>query len=149
MVEVKPPAPAATRAVLVHGLEDARLTLSVAADLGLSVTLLSSPSAAAHGGAGWFLEVCALAGGGAPGVGVRAVVDCDDRAGDVQGALAAGAKSVLFTGRAEVATRLADIAAGLGAEILVDRPPALDLRGRRDPRPLCRAWLVGMSMPDI
>jgi len=149
MDEMKSPPSAATRAVLVHGVEDARLALSVAGELGLSVTLLSSPSAASHGGAGWFLELCALAATAAPAITVSVVVDCDDRAGDAQGALAAGAKRILFTGRAEVAARLADIAAGLGAEVLVERPAALDLRGRRDPRPLCHAWLVGMSMPDI
>lgn len=147
MIDMKPPVVA--RAVFVHGLEDARLALSVAGELGLPVTLLSSPSAAAHGGTGWFLELNAPAAIGAPGVEVSVVVDCDDRAGDAQGALAAGAKRVLFTGAAETAERLADIATGLAAEVMTERPPALDLRGRRDPRPLCRAWLLGMSLPDI
>lgn len=147
MVEEKSPSP--TRAVLVHGVEDARLALSVAEELGLSATLISSPSAASHGGAGWFLEMCGSAAAAAPNVSVTAIVDCDDRAGDAQGALAVGAKHILFTGRAEAAARLADIAAASGAAVGTERPPALDLRGRRDPRPLCRAWLVGMSMPDI
>jgi len=149
MVELPLPPPVATRAVFVHGVEDARLALSIARELDLPVTLLSSPSAASHGGAGWFLELNALAAIGAPDVAVSVVVDCDNRAGDAQGALAAGAKRVLFTGAAGTAARLADIAAGLGADVITERPPALDLRGRRDPRPLCRAWLLGMSMPDI
>ncbi|HTZ36231.1 MAG TPA: hypothetical protein VMB84_09430 [Stellaceae bacterium] len=64
----------------------------------------------------------------APAARFAAVLDCDDDAGAAQGALRAGLAAVVFTGRADVAARLAAIAAARGARLLTKRPEAaLDL----------------------
>ena len=57
-----------------------------------------------------------------------ALLDCGDDAGAAQAALRTGTEGIIFTGRADVAERLADIAARAGARLLTVRPdPALDL----------------------
>lgn len=141
-------APGAGRAVLVHGIREARAALDAAATLGVPVTLLSAPAAAAHGGAGWFMAVIGRARAEWPAVAATAVLDCDDRAGDAQGALADAVPAIVFTGRPDVAERLRAIAAERGATVLVARPDALDLRDARDPVAACRLWLGGGAGPD-
>lgn len=137
------PEPRLAPAVLVHGLGDARTAVGSAFALGVPVTLLSAPAASAHAGALWFLEVASLATADFPGALATAVLDCADRAGDALGAITAGITHLVFTGRADVAARLDDIACGNGAVVLTRRPPALDLRGARDAAATCRAWLTG------
>lgn len=135
-----PPAlPGAARPVRVHGLGEARAALTSAAVLGVPVMLVG-PSG---GGALWFARMVEAAHAAVPGVEAAAVLDCADRAGDAQGALAAGVRHVLFTGPPEVAARLADIAARSDAVVLPSLAPALDLRGERDAQRACRAWLAG------
>jgi len=57
-----------------------------------------------------------------------ALLDCGDDAGAAQAAIRAGIEGVIFTGRADVAERLADIAGQRGARLMTDRPGAtLDL----------------------
>lgn len=129
-------------AVLVHGLDDALAAVAAAAETGRAVALLSAPAASAHAGALWLLELRRQALDAHPSAGAIAVLDCDDRAGDAQGAIAAGVTHLVFSGRADVAARLADIAAARGAELLTARPAALDLRGRRDAAGACRSWLL-------
>jgi hypothetical protein len=58
----------------------------------------------------------------------QALLDCGDDAGAAQAAIRAGIEGVIFTGRADVAERLADIAVGRGIRLLTERPAtALDL----------------------
>lgn len=134
-----------TPPIRVHSLAEARVACAAAAELGVPLRLVSAPAGAAHGGALWFREVVARASAEFPTVAMTAVLDCADRAGDAQGALAAGLRIVLFTGRADVAARLADIAAQNGATVLTGLPPSLDLRGVRNPAAACRAWLGGLA----
>lgn len=57
-----------------------------------------------------------------------ALLDCGDDAGAAQGAIRAGVEGILFTGRVDVAARLADIAGTQGVRLVTERPrPALDL----------------------
>ena len=64
----------------------------------------------------------------APTAGFSAILDCGDDAGAAQAALRAGIATVVFTGRTDVAERLAAIAAATGARVLSTRPAAdLDL----------------------
>jgi len=139
MIAVSPPLPGAPKPVRVHGVEDARAALAAAAALGVPVVLVGPPG----GGALWFLRMVEAARAAVPGAASFAVHDCGDRAGDAQGALAAGARHVLFTGPADAAARLAAVAAGTGAGLLTALPPPLDPRGARDPVAACRAWLAG------
>ena len=135
------------RPIRIHGLAEARAACAAAAELGVPLVLVSAPAGAAHAGAQWFRNVVVRAMADFPSVAVTAVLDCADRAGDAQGALAAGADTVLFTGPAAVAERLADIAAQRGAAVLTELPGALDLRGARNPVAACRDWLSGSDIP--
>ena len=57
-----------------------------------------------------------------------AILDCGDSAGAAQAAFRAGVEAVIFTGRADVAERLAAIAQQAGVSLLTTRPqPLLDL----------------------
>ncbi|WP_207459386.1 hypothetical protein [Azospirillum sp. SYSU D00513] len=131
----------APRPIRIHGLADALAALSTASELHRPLTLVSAPGAAAHAGALWFREVVAKARAAFPDVVVTAVLDCADRAGDVQGALASGVTHILFTGHPDAARALAEVAAARGAVLLQALPGALDLRTVRDPAAACRAWL--------
>ena len=63
-----------------------------------------------------------------PAARYSAILDCCDDAGAVQAALRAGVEAVIFTGRADVAERLAAIAEAQGSRLLTTRPqPLLDL----------------------
>ena len=137
--------PAKTRPIRIHSLAEARAACAAAAELGVPLLLVSAPGAAAYAGAGWFRAVIARAAALHPSVEMAAVLNCADRPGDALGALSAGIAALLFTGRADVAARLADIAARSGARLLTDLPEPLDLRGVRDPQRACREWLGGQG----
>lgn len=122
----------------VHGLAEACAALEAAAGLGVPVTLVGPPG----GGALWLLRMVEAARAAVPAAVCTVVHDCGDRAGEAQGALAAGARHVLFTGPPEVAARLAAVSEACGAVLLTALPPALDPRGARDPAAACRAWLA-------
>lgn len=93
-----------------------------------AVVLLSAADAGIHAGAGWFKAVIDAARAAAPTAGFSAILDCGDDAGAAQAALRAGIATVVFTGRTDVAERLAAIAAATGARVLSTRPAAdLDL----------------------
>ena len=127
----------------MHGLADAEAALAAAAELGLPVTLVSAPSGAAAGGAGWFEAVVRRAAAAFPAVEVTAILDCGDRADLAQAALRQGLKDVCFRGPARVADRLADIAGQRDARLHRRLPPALDLFGAADRAAACRRWLAG------
>ncbi|WP_175426390.1 hypothetical protein [Azospirillum brasilense] len=131
------------RPIRIHSLTDAAAACAAAADLDVPLLLVSAPGAAAFAGAGWFGAVIARAAARHPSVAMTAVLDCADRPGDALAALTSGIDTVLFTGRADVAERLADIAAQHGARLLKALPEALDLRNARDPRRACQSWLSG------
>jgi hypothetical protein len=130
-------------AVVVHSLAQARLALSVAADAGVPVTLLSAPGAAGTGGPAWFRKLAGLAGAEHPEAVFSTVLDCGDRPGLVLAALRDGHGQVCFTGRKVVAEKLAAIAGQMGASLLTRRPKALDLEGAARPEIACREWLTG------
>jgi hypothetical protein len=60
----------------------------------------------------------------APTARFSALLDCGDDAGAAQGALRAGIEAIVFTGRGDVAARLAGIATATGAQLLTERPAA-------------------------
>jgi hypothetical protein len=114
--------------IIVHSLAHAVAALSAAAEAGRAVTLASAPDAGIYGGPGWFREIIAAAREAVPGARCVVLLDCGDDAGAAQAAIRAGIENVVFTGRADIAARLADIARGKGARLLTDRPAAtLDL----------------------
>jgi len=117
-----------TPAIVVHSLAHAVATLSAAAEAGRSVTLLSAPDAGIYAGPGWFGALVAAARDAEPAAQCTALLDCGDDAGAAQAAIRAGIEGVIFTGRADVAERLGDIAGQRGVRLLTVRPDAtLDL----------------------
>jgi hypothetical protein len=110
------------RPFVVHSLDDARAALA-AAERGVQVTLQSAPDAGVYGGVGWFERVVAAARAEFPHVAVNAILDCGDAAGVVMEAVRwlkePGREKVMlrFTGDAETARRLADIASQAGIEL--------------------------------
>ena len=128
-------------AVIVHTLDHARAAMTAAAELGVAVTLLSPPAAAAYLGAAVFRHMIAEAARGRPGVEYRAVLDCGGDAGLALGALAQGIEVVRLDAAEDVRAKVADIAAQSGAALDGETGPALDLAAEDDPEEALRAWL--------
>lgn len=131
----------ATCAIIVHSLEDARAAISVAAELGVPVTLASAPGAAGYLGALWFRELIALAAAEHPEAEVSTVLDCGDKPGHVMAALRQGLKTLRFTGRKSTAETLSALAAAYGATLMTGPLPAHDLLGQLKPEAVCHLWL--------
>ncbi len=116
------------RAIVVHGLAHATGALAAAAKAGRPIVLLSAPGAGIYGGPGWWRELVAAAQAAVPDARCTTLLDCGDDAGAAQGAIRSGVDGIVFTGRADVAARFADIAAQRGVRLVTERPqPALDL----------------------
>ena len=121
---------------MIHDLEQARAALEAARELGVAIELRSAPDAAAYAGVGYLKALGDLAG-------QELRIDCGEDAGLVMAALRTGCRRLAFSGRADLALRLADMAAQLGAEFRHEQtPPAcLDLAPDADAGPAVRAWL--------
>ena len=130
------------RAIIVHSLDHAKAALSAAAELGVPVTLLSAPGAAAYLGAAVFREMIAEASRVHPRVALTAVLDCGDNPGLALNALRRGVKVVRLEAPADVRSRVADIAAQSGAALDDGGDGALDLLDTVDFRGACLAWLA-------
>jgi hypothetical protein len=114
--------------IVVHSLGHALAALRAAARAGRPIVLASAPDAGGYAGGGWFRELVAAARETVPDADFTAVLDCGEAAGAALAAIRAGVEGVVFTGRAEVARRLADIAQGHGVSFTTRRPAAaLDL----------------------
>ena len=114
--------------IVTHALAHAVAALSAAAAAGRAVTLLSAPDAGIYAGPGWWGAVVAAAREAVPAAEAAAILDCGDDPGAAQAAIGGGIAAIIFTGRPEIAERLADIAGQRGACLLRERPmPALDL----------------------
>lgn len=142
------PGPAAP-VFVVHALSHAVTVLEAAA--ARPVILVSAPDAGIYAGPGWFKALIDTARTAAPNATFKAILDCGDDAGAAQGAIRAGIDAVIFTGRIDVAERLAAIAAASGAQLLSTRPePLLDLGGRffADTETLHRECAARLASPE-
>ena len=117
----------------IHGLTHLRAALAAGAETGRPIVALSGIGASGFAGAGWFKALIDQGRQEFPDLPMTAILDCADRAGDVPAALKRGITHIVFTGHPKAASRLQDIAAQMGATILLERPPALDLLNARDP----------------
>jgi len=115
---------AAPSLIVVHSLVHAIAALEAAAELGRPVTILSAPNAGIYGGPGWFKALIDAARTAVPTADAVFMLHCGDDAGAAQSALRAGIETVIFTGRADVAERLASIAYAKGGRLLTTRPEA-------------------------
>ncbi len=129
-------------AVIVHGLAEARLALSV----GLPVTLLSAPGAALHAGCGWWRALVRQARAEFSSVKVAEVLDCGDGAGQALAALRMGQRSLVLSPAVPGWDAVAAIAAEQGGEVLTAAPPALDMQQRGATRRL-HNWLQLRTTP--
>jgi len=124
-------------AVVVHGLEQARLALRP----GWPVALLSGEAAAGYAGCLWWRELVAAARAAHPATPALDILDCGDAPGHAMAALRAGQRILVLSPACPAFAAVASAAAALGATVLPARPPALDLRTRRARRALA-GWLA-------
>lgn len=133
------------KAVTFLSLADAEAALAAADASGFRVTLLSAPDAAASVGPGWFDAVITMAENQYPQAVYDAILDCGDAPGDAMAALRHGVTHIRYEGARQAA--IEDIARQLGAEVVRERPPSLDLAAAKsegaDARAACLAWLRG------
>jgi hypothetical protein len=102
--------------------------MKAAAQVGSLVVLVSTPDAGGYAGPGWFKALVAAAREAVPAGRCSALLDCGDSVGAVLAAIRAGVEGVIFTGSADVANRLADMARQHGVRFETCRPRgALDL----------------------
>jgi hypothetical protein len=124
-------------AIVVHGLAHARAALGP----GFSVVLLSAPAAAGYAGCLWWRELVAAARARHPATPALDVLDCGAAPGDAMAALRVGQRLLLLDPACPAFARVADAAATLGAHVLAERPPALDLAAPGARRRLA-GWLA-------
>jgi delta 1-pyrroline-5-carboxylate dehydrogenase len=114
--------------IVVHSLAHAVAALTAAHRAGRPVALASALDAGEYAGPGWFAAMIADARAGVPEAQSLAFLDCGDNVGAALAAIRAGVEGVVFTGRVDVACRLADIARQHGVRLDRKRPAAaLDL----------------------
>jgi len=119
---------AADPVFVVHSLAHAVAALTAAAEAGRAIVILSAAEAGIYAGPGWWRGLVDGARATVPAAASLALLDCGGDAGAAQGAIRAGIEAIVFTGRSDVAIRLADIAGQRGSEIVTVRPAAtLDL----------------------
>ncbi len=115
-------------AVVVHTLAHAVGALKAAAVATRSVILFSAADAGIYAGPGWFAALIEAAREVVPNARFSALLDCGDQPGAALAAIRAQVEGVIFTGRADVADRLADIARQHGVGFVTERPAGgLDL----------------------
>jgi hypothetical protein len=124
------------QAVVVHGLSDAQAALRP----GLPVALLSAPGAALFGGCLWWRELVAAARAAAPRTPAQDILDCADAPGRAMAALRMGQPLLVLDPACPGYGAVAGAAAALGARVLAERPPAIDLASPGARRRLAR-WL--------
>jgi hypothetical protein len=115
--------PAAPPSIVIHSLAHAVAALEAAAAADRAIILLSAADAGIYAGAGWFKAMVEAATNAVPAAWFSEILDCGDHAGAVQAALQAGIAAVIFTGRTDVAERLAAIAEQQTSRLLTARPP--------------------------
>jgi hypothetical protein len=108
--------------IVVHSLAEATKVLEAVPDR--EITLLSAPDAGIYAGPGWWTALIEAARAAVPGARFSSVLDCGDDPGAAMAAIRAGVEAVVFTGRADVAERLAAIAEAAGCRVLPTRPRA-------------------------
>jgi hypothetical protein len=126
-------------AVMVHGLEQARAALAP----GLPVTLLSAPSAGSYAGVGWWRALVALAAQG--GTVPPDILDCGEACGRALEALRAGQRLLIVRTDPALFGNIVERAVQLGATVLAEAPPALDL-GRRGALRELEGWLAKVDI---
>jgi hypothetical protein len=126
--------------IVVHDLEQARAALAAAAELGCAIQLRSAPGAAGYAGVGYLKAL-------GDEVGHQLLVDCGDDAGLVMAALRTGCRRIAFSGNAELARRVRDMADQQGAVLVVEAQAreAVMLQPEDDAAAILRAHLYAAN----
>ena len=119
------PGPPREPVIIIHSLAQAIAALTAAARAGRPVVLASAPGAGSDVGPGWFGALVRAAREAVPDARFSTLLDCGDDVGAALAAIRSEVEGVVFTGRAEVARRLADIARQHGVRFVTNRPSAL------------------------
>jgi len=140
--------------IIVHSLAHALGALEAAARAGCPIVLLSAPEAGVYAGPGWFRALVEAAREMVPAARFRAMLDCGEEAGAALAAIRAQVEGAIFTGRPDVARRLAEIADQHGVRFATERPAAaLDLganffASETAAEQLCADFLLRSGAPD-
>jgi hypothetical protein len=113
----------------------------------LPLTLLSAPGAAVFAGPGWWVALMDLARARYPALVAADLLDCGDAPGLALAALRLGQRALILDPACPAFPAVAATAAGLHAQVVGVRPPALDLAVHGAERRL-DAWL-GDSAPTL
>ena len=114
--------------IIIHSLTQAIAALRAADSAKRAIVLASAPDAGGYVGPGWFGALVAAARQAVPDARFTALLDCGDNVGAALAAIRAEVEGVIFTGRADAARRLADIARQHGVAFETERAAAvLDL----------------------
>lgn len=114
--------------IIVHSLDHAVAALAAAARARRPIILASAPDAGGCVGPGWFAALVNAARKAVPDARFSALLDCGDNVGAALAAIRSEVESIIFTGRPDVARRLADIARQQDVRLETERPAAvLDL----------------------
>lgn len=124
------------RAVIVHGLADARDALAV----GAPVTLLSAPGAGLFAGCLWWRDMVAAARVNHPRTRSTDILDCADASGMAMAALRSGVCRLVLWPGAPGWQAVAAIAERDGGFVLAWAPKAMDMAERNARRRL-HDWL--------
>lgn len=124
------------RAVIVHGLADARDALAV----GAPVTLLSAPGAGLFAGCLWWRDMVAAARADHPQTRSTDILDCADASGMAMAALRSGVCRLVLWPGAPGWQAVAAIAERDGGFVLAQAPKAMDMAERNAGRRL-HDWL--------
>ena len=123
--ECERPARPAPPAIVIHALAHAIGALKAASRANRPIVLLSAPEAGVYTGPGWFRALVEAARDEVPEARFSAMLDCGEEPGAALAAIRAQIECVVFTGRADVAGRLADIAGQHGVRLETTRPSAI------------------------
>jgi hypothetical protein len=116
--------------LVIHGLDQAIAVLTVAAETGVGVALLSAPGAALAGGCGWWHALCRQARAAVPAADAIDILDCAEAPGAAMAALRQGQRLLVLDGACPGFGAVSAAAATLGGVVLPIRPAALDMASR-------------------
>jgi hypothetical protein len=111
--------------IIIHSLAQAIAALRAALKADRQLVLTSAPGAGSYVGPAWFGALVVAAREAVPDAHFSILLDCGDDVGAALAAIRSEIEGVVFTGRADVARRLADIAHQHGVRFVTDRPAAL------------------------
>ncbi len=110
--------------IVIYTLAHALGALRAAAHTARPVILVSATNAGIYAGPGWFRALLDAAAEAVPNADFASFLDCGDRPGAALAAIRAGVGGVIFSGRSDIAARLADIARQHGVHFITQRPAA-------------------------